>query len=257
MGSAHTFDVSPNSQNLEQLFEVMQIFFDQQGRLIDTSPMYGNAEIVLGRVMSRFAPKPVVFNANKVWTWGQEEGIKQMLDSSKKMDVPVFDLMQIHNLRDWKAHLETLKRWKDEGKVRYIGITTSHQRNHRELDQIMRREPLDFVQFSYNIENRIAEERLLPTAADRGIATVINRPFQRGKLFEKSKGKPLPGIAKELECASWGQFYLKFLLHNPAITCLIPATSKVEHMRDNMQANFGPIPDANQRMAMISAYDAL
>ena len=145
-----------------------------------------------------------LFAATKVWTYGAEAGIEQMEESSRRMKVPAFDLMQIHNARDWELHLPTLKRWKEEGKIRYLGITTSHQRNHAELEEIMRTEPLDFVQFSYNIENRLAEERLLPIAADRGIATIINRPYQRGALFAKSKGKELPPLAKELGCESWG-----------------------------------------------------
>jgi diketogulonate reductase-like aldo/keto reductase len=180
-----------------------------------------------------------------------------MQESSERMGVPVFDLMQIHNLRDWKLHLATLRRWKEEGKIRYLGITTSHQRFHEELEQIMRREQLDFVQFSYNIDNRLAEERLLPIAADRGIATLINRPFQRGALFRRSRAKPLPDLANELGCESWGQFFLKFIIGHPAVTCLIPATSSTRHMEDNMGANFGPVPDDAQRQEMLKLYQSL
>ncbi len=257
VGSARTFDVTPGSAVIDQLTEVMRIFFEGQGALVDSSPMYGNAEAVLGEILNRLGPPGQLFAATKVWTYGAEAGIEQMRESGRRMGVTAFDLMQIHNLRDWKLHLPTLRRWKEEGKIRYLGITTSHQRYHSELEEIMRTEPLDFVQFSYNIHNRLAEERLLPLAADRGIATLINRPYQRGDLFRRAKDKPLPPLARELGCESWGQFFLKFLLGHPAVTCLIPATSKPHHMRDNMGANFGPVPDEAQRREMIRIYEAL
>lgn len=257
MGSSRTFDVTPGGDTLSQLTEVMRVFFARQGALVDSSPMYGNAESVLGEILDRLGRPGHLFAATKVWTYGAKEGISQMQESSRRMGVPVFDLMQIHNLRDWKVHLPTLRRWKEEGKIRYLGITTSHQRYHSELEDIMRTQPLDFVQFSYNIDNRLAEQRLLPLAADKGIATLINRPYQRGSLFRKSKGKPLPELAAELECTSWGQFFLKFILGHPAATCLIPATSKPQHMEDNMGANFGPVPTDAQRREMIRIYEAL
>jgi diketogulonate reductase-like aldo/keto reductase len=257
MGSSRTFDTSMDKSVLDNLTEVMRIFFDMQGTLVDSSPMYGAAESVLGEVLSRMPDKDKLFAATKVWTYGREKGIAQMNESSERMQVPVFDLMQIHNLRDWRVQLATLREWKEAGKIRYLGITTSHQRSHDELEQIMRTEQLDFVQFSYNIDNRLAEERLLPISADRGIATLINRPFQRGALFRKAKGKPVPELAKELGCESWGQFFLKFIIGHPAATCLIPATSKVHHMEDNMGANFGPVPDESQRREMLKIYQAL
>jgi diketogulonate reductase-like aldo/keto reductase len=257
MGSSRTFDVNTKKSSLHSLARVLEVFFAEQGSLIDSSPMYGQAEAVLGQLLSDISPKPHMFAATKVWTDGRESGIEQMEKSSELMGVPVFDLMQIHNLRDWKIHMKTLRGWKEEGKIRYLGVTTSHKRYHEELEQIMREEALDFVQFSYNIENRVAEERLLPMAADKGIATLINRPFQRGSLFAKSKDKALPGLATELGCDSWGQFFLKFVIGHPAVTCLIPATSRVHHMHDNMTANFGPVPDASQRAAMLKIYQAL
>jgi diketogulonate reductase-like aldo/keto reductase len=257
MGSSRTFDTGTDEATLEQLTAVMRAFFTGGGTLVDSSPMYGAAETVLGEVLSRLSPPPPLFAATKVWTEGREEGIQQMLESSKKMQVPIFDLMQIHNLVDWKTQLQTLLRWKQEGRVRYIGITTSHQRNHSELEQIMRSQPLDFVQFSYNIDNRVAEDKLLPIAADMGIATLINRPYQRGALFRKTSGKELPSLAAELGCKSWGQFFLKFIIGHPAVTCLIPATAKLHHMQDNMGANFGPVPDAGQRMEMLAIYQSL
>lgn len=257
MGSSRTFDVSIDNPIMDQLTEVVRLFFAGQGAMIDSSPMYGNAETVLGEVLSRLDTPDSLFAATKVWTYGQEAGVTQMQESMERMGVARFDLMQIHNLRDWELHLETLKRWKEEGKIRYLGITTSHRRFHDELTEIMRKEPLDFVQFSYNIENRVAEERLLPLAQERGIATIINRPYQRGALFQKSRGVELPGLAKELGCTSWGQFYLKFIIAHPAVTCLIPATSKPHHMKDNMAANFGPVPTEAQRQEMIRIFEAL
>jgi diketogulonate reductase-like aldo/keto reductase len=257
MGSSRTFDVPLDGEMIGQLTDVMRIFFERQGAMVDSSPMYGNAESVLGAILGKLGPPQQLFAATKVWTYGAAAGVEQMSQSERRMGVPAFDLMQIHNLRDWKEHLPTLRRWKDEGRIRYLGITTSHQRYHNELEAIMRKEPLDFVQFSYNIENRVAEQRLLPLAADRGIATIINRPFQRGAMFSKSRGKPLPALAAELGCDSWGQFYLKFILGHPAVTCLIPATSKPHHMRDNMGANFGPVPDEAQRREMLRVYSTI
>jgi len=174
-----------------------------------------------------------------------------MEDSLQKWGISRFDLMQIHNLRDWQTHLKTLRVWKAEGKIRYTGITTSHGRDHRELEEVLRHESLDFVQFSYSIEDRAAEERLLPLAADRGMAVLINRPFQRGDLFRKVKGKALPAWAAEFDCASWGQFFLKFIVSHPAVTCVIPATSKVHHLQDNMAAGFGRLPDSAMRKKMV------
>jgi aryl-alcohol dehydrogenase-like predicted oxidoreductase len=257
MGSSRTFDTGTDAATLANLMSVMQTFIDGGGTLIDSSPMYGAAESVLGEVLASMQPRPKVFAATKVWIDGKEDGVRQMRESSERMQTPVFDLIQVHNLRDWKLHFDTLNEWKKAGKVRYTGITTSHQRSHAELEDIMRTQPMDFVQFSYNIDNRLAEERLLPLAADRGIATLINRPFQRGALFKRTQGKPLPALAADLECTSWGQFFLKFILAHPAVTCLIPATSKVHHMQDNMGANFGPVPDATQRKEMLGIYDAL
>jgi diketogulonate reductase-like aldo/keto reductase len=257
MGSSRTFDVALDESELAGLTEVMRAFFAGSGSLIDSSPMYGAAESVLGAVLERIPDKPPVFAATKVWTDGRESGISQMQESSERMGVPVFDLMQIHNLRDWKTQLETLREWKRAGKIRYLGITTSHQRHHEELENIMRSQALDFVQFSYNIENRLAEQRLLPLAADYGIATLINRPFQRGSLFRKTKAVPIPELAQELGCDSWGQFFLKFIIGDPRVTCVIPATSKLHHMTDNMGANVGPIPDAGQRQEMLKLFQSL
>jgi diketogulonate reductase-like aldo/keto reductase len=257
MGTSRTFDIDNDPQQLASLTEVLQIFFDQGGAVIDSSPMYGNAEQVTGDLLKTIKNKQALFAATKVWTWGKQEGIAQMQRSSQRMGVKVFDLMQIHNLRDWEVQLETLKAWKAEGKVRYIGITTSHGRFHDELEVILENEPFDFVQFSYNIMNRTVEERLLPIARERRIATLINRPFARGDLFRVVKGKALPAWASEMDVKSWGQFFLKFVVSHPDVTCAIPATSKPHHMLDNMGAGFGRLPDAAMRQRMIRYIETL
>jgi diketogulonate reductase-like aldo/keto reductase len=254
MGTSRTFDTAGDAESLAKLTAVLQVFFDGGGKVIDSSPMYGNAETRVGDVLRAMQSPPPLFAATKVWTSGAERGIAQMEESARRMQVKVFDLIAVHNLKDWKAQLATLKRWKAEGKVRYIGITTSHGRNHEELLEVMRGEPLDFVQFSYNIEDRRAEEALLPLAQDRGIATMINRPYEQGALFGKSRDHALPELAGELDCSSWAQFYLKFILGHPAVTCIIPATDSTEHMADNMRANFGRVPDAAQREEMLRIF---
>ena len=257
LGTSGTFDVDAGDLGETELYALMQAFFDNGGQLIDSSPMYGNAETVIGKLLKQIRNKGGLFAATKVWTDGKEAGIAQMNASMNKMGVSVMDLMQIHNLRDWRTHLQTLRDWKDQGKIRYIGITTSHGRAHAELEAVMQSEPLDFVQFSYNIEDRAAERRLLPIALDRGIAVLINRPFQRGGLFGAVRGKALPGWAAEFDCASWGQFFLKFAASHPAATCVIPATAKLKHMLDNMAAGHGRLPDETMRRRMIQYMESL
>ena len=257
MGTSRTFDVPEGSASISRLGQVLQAFFDNGGAVIDSSPMYGNAETIVGNLLKTISNRETLFAATKVWTYGRQSGIDQMQLSMQRMGVGVMDLMQIHNLRDWKIHLPILREWKQEGKIRYIGITTSHGRSHSDLMQIMRTEELDFVQFSYNIGNRTVENNLLPMAADRGIATLINRPYQRGALFRSTKGKTLPEWAKEFDCKSWGQFFLKYVVSHPAVTCVIPATSKVHHMKDNMAANFGKLPSASMRKRMEQYFERL
>lgn len=251
MGTSRTFDVGHDPAVRAQLRQVLEVFFDNGGALIDSSPMYGNAESVVGDLLKTIDNKKKLFAATKVWTNGKQNGIDQMQESMQRMGVTIMDLIQIHNLRDWKTHLPTLRQWKQAGKIRYIGMTTSHGRSHDELMQIMRTEDLDFVQFTYNIGNRTVEDSLLPLAADRGMATLINRPFQRGNLFRVVKGKDLPEWAKEFDCKSWGQFFLKFVAAHPSVTCVIPATSKVHHMADNMAAGFGRLPSPSMRKRML------
>jgi diketogulonate reductase-like aldo/keto reductase len=257
MGTSRTFDTDGNDASLAALRAVLEAFFKGGGTVIDSSPMYGNAETRVGDVLRAMPDQPKIFAATKVWTTGRQQGIAQMEESARRMNVKQFDLIAVHNLQDWQTHIETLKQWKEQGKVRYIGITTSHGRDHEAFLDVMRKEPLDFVQFSYNIEDRTAEQKLLPLAAERGIATMINRPYQRGALFNKSRGKVLPAMAADLDVTSWGQFYLKFILGHPAVTSIIPATASVSHMTDNMRANFGRVPDEQQRAEMLRVFEQL
>jgi aryl-alcohol dehydrogenase-like predicted oxidoreductase len=257
MGTSQTFDVGDDPAVRAGLAEVLEVFFANGGTLIDSSPMYGRAESVVGDLLATSGRAPTVFAATKVWTDGRANGIAQMRESMQRMGVEVMDLMQIHNLRDWQTHLPVLKEWKQQGRLRFMGITTSHGRDHEALEGILRREDFDFVQFSYNLEDRAVEERLLPLAADRGIATLINRPFQRGGLFRRVKGAALPAWSAEFDCTSWGQYFLKFVASHPAVTCVIPATSKVHHMQDNMGAGFGRLPEAAMRQRMLAHYASL
>jgi len=257
MGSSRTFEAGDDQDQRARLTQVLQAFFDQGGTVIDTSPMYGSSELVLGELLANVQNKQSLFMATKVWTEGRQKGIAQMQQSMDLLHAPVIDLMQIHNLLDWKVHWETLAEWKQQGRVRYIGITTHRGYDHDELAHVMQNYPIDFIQFSYSIANRKAEQHILPLAAERGIATMVNRPFQRGDLFRHVKGKELPAWAADLDCNSWGQFFLKFVISHPAVTCTIPATSKVHHMVDNMAAGYGRIPDNNQRKAMLEYFDSV
>ncbi len=254
MGTSRTFT---HATPMAQLAEVTQVFFDHGGQMIDSSPMYGPAEGIVGELLKTMQNSAGLFAATKVWTDGRAAGRDQMNESMQLMGVETMDLMQIHNLRDWKIHLRTLRDWKEQGRIRYLGITTSHGRFHEELEAIMKTEPLDFIQLSYNIANRTTDARLLPLALDRGIATIINRPYQRGDLFRRVRGKPLPDWVGEIDCASWGQFFLKFIAGHPAVTCIIPATTKVKHMLDNMAGGKGRVPDAAMRERMINYLETL
>ncbi|MDH3380295.1 MAG: aldo/keto reductase [Gammaproteobacteria bacterium] len=257
LGTSRTFDVNSTTAAQSPLLDVVQAFFDNGGQLIDSSPMYGSAEAVTGALLKRTNNKQNLFAATKVWTNGKREGIQQMERSMQRLGVDKIDLMQIHNLRDWQTHIDTLVEWKAAGKIRYIGITTSHGRYHDELETILQQLPLDFVQFSYNILDRDVERRLLPIASEQGIATLINRPYQRGSLFRKVRGKSLPPWASEFDCVSWGQFFLKFIASHPEVTCIIPATSKLKHMVDNMAAGYGRLPDESTRRRMIEFIESL
>jgi diketogulonate reductase-like aldo/keto reductase len=227
------------------------------GQLIDSSPMYGSSEQVIGKAMEQLGRPAGLFAATKVWTSGWQAGIRQMERSRLLWGVEQFDLMQVHNLLDWQTHLATLKEWKADGRIRYLGVTTSHGRRHAELESIMQKEPLDFVQLTYNLVDREVEQRLLPLAAERGIAVLANRPFQGGGLFSRFRNRPLPEWADEIDCQNWAQFFLKFVISHPAVTCAIPATSQVAHMRENMGAAYGHLPEPAMRRRMLEYVNSL
>jgi diketogulonate reductase-like aldo/keto reductase len=257
MGTWITFDAGDDPRARAALLPVLQAFFDQGGALIDSSPMYGSAEAVLGDLLPRTRRSGPLFAATKVWIAGRWLGERQMERSLALWGLPRVELMQIHNMLDWETHLATLRRWKAEGRIRYIGITTSHGRRHEALERAMTREDFDFVQFTYNITHREAERRLLPLAAERGMAVIANRPFDGGDLFAAVRGKPLPSFAVEIGCENWAQFFLKFILAHPVLTCAIPATSKVGHMLENMGALRGPLPDDALRRRMVGYFEGL
>ncbi|MDH5632045.1 MAG: aldo/keto reductase [Gammaproteobacteria bacterium] len=250
MGSWLTFDVGDDIRARNQRIEVLQAFFDKAGAMIDSSPMYGSSQEVLGYCLARIDNAQELFAATKVWVMGKALGQMQMAAAEKLWGVARFDLMQIHNMLSWETHLETLKQMKAEGGIRYIGITTSHGRRHREMEKVLSSESFDFVQLTYNVADREAEKRLLPLAREKGIAVIANRPFQRGDLFDAYGHKPLPEWAAEIDCQNWAQFFLKFIVSHPAVTCAIPATTRVDHMHENMGAAYGRLPDAAMRQRM-------
>jgi diketogulonate reductase-like aldo/keto reductase len=242
LGTWQTFDVR-DTRPLEPL---LAEFVKLGGRVVDSSPMYGASEEVLGAVAVKMEVRQKLFVATKVWTTGRDAGIAQMEASIRKLRGPV-DLMQVHNLVDAETHLATLRAWKREGRIRHLGITHYHAGAHEALARHLERGGIDFLQVNYSLAEREAERRLLPLAKDRGVRVLINRPFAEGALFRLVRGKPLPDFAKELGCTSWSQLFLKFILSHPAVTCAIPATSKLDHLRDNMAAAHGPMPDAAMR----------
>jgi len=250
LGTWQSFDVAPAS-DLEPLKKVLSSLNATGGKLIDSSPMYGQSEEIIG-LLTEDAVSNSFFYATKVWTRGKEEGIRQMESSFRKMKRSVIDLMQIHNLVDWKIHLATLRKWKEEGKVRYIGITHYMDYMHRELTNIIQSEKIDFVQFNYSIANRHAEEFLLKTAADNGVATLVNRPFGEGNLFNMVRDKKLPAWTTEYKIETWSQLFLKYIISHPAITCVIPATSNPKHAQDNFKAGLDPLPDEAIRKKMVA-----
>ena len=256
MGSWLTFDVGSNKSARARCVKILQAFFDRGGAMVDSSPMYGSSQRVIGHCLAQIQPHPGLFSTTKVWVIGKPLGILQMETSGELWGVPRFDLMQIHNMLNWRTHLETLKEWKAEGRIRYIGITTSHGRRHAKLEQALLDEAFDFVQLTYNLVDREAEQRLLPLAAERGIAVIINRPFQGGALFDLVKDKPLPAWATEFDCENWAQYFLKFIVSHPAVNCAIPATSQVAHMQENMGAAYGALPDKAMRARMLRYFSA-
>ena len=251
IGTWQTFDVGNSEAEKGPLREVLQKFIEANGSVIDSSPMYGASEKVVGDLSQELKINNKLFIATKVWTSGLEAGIKQMNNSFSLLKRDRMDLMQIHNLVDWQTHLRTLRKWKEQGKVRYIGLTHYTDSSHDAVASIIKNNPVDFIQINYNLLDRHAEEKLLPLAQDLKVAVIINRPFEEGALFGRVKGKPLPEWAAEFDCTSWAQLFLKFILSNPAVTCTIPGTSKVTHLLDNLQAASGKLPDSNQKKKMI------
>ena len=257
LGSSRTFNVGDDIDARDNCAEVIRHFLNAGGRMIDSSPMYGSSQPVIGYALDKFGKSSEVFSADKVWISAPGKGRQQMEASRRYWGVPGFDLMQVHNLVSWQEHLENLYEMKDNGNIRYVGITTSHGRRHEEFEKVMKTRELDFVQFSYNLVDREAERRLLPLAADRGIAVIVNRPFQRGDLIRRLEKHPLPEWAGEIGCTNWPQFLLKFIVSHPAVTCAIPATSQVEHIKENMGACYGALPDAGMRARMIAYVENL
>ena len=251
LGSSRTFNVGRDPAGLENVTAVMRGFFSAGGRLIDSSPMYGSSQAAIGYALNALGKRNEVLAADKVWTWDSNEGPEQIEQSRNYWQIDAFALMQVHNLVKWESHLQTLLRFKQQGKIRYVGITTSHGRQHDEFEEVMKTQPLDFVQISYNVLDRDVEQRILPLARKRGIAVIINRPFQRGELIDRLSGKPLPSWAERINCKSWPQFLLKFVVSHPDVTCTIPATSQLAHLLENMQAGYGLLPDTAMRRRMI------
>ena len=257
MGSWLTFDVGDSAHERKVRVKVLKAFFERGGGLIDSSPMYGTSQATIGHCLDELGFKRGLFAATKVWSPGRWLGVRQMEQAERLWRVSSFDLLQVHNMLAWGAHIETLKAWKDEGRVRYIGVTTSHGRRHDEVIRIMRTEPIDFVQVTYNIVDREAENELLPLAQELGIGVIANRPLQRSRLFDPVRDTPLPIWARDIDCDNWAQLFLKFIISHPAITCAIPATSRVDHMIENMGALTGRMPNAAQRVAMAVHYASL
>jgi diketogulonate reductase-like aldo/keto reductase len=253
LGTSGPFEVDASEPKRAPLREVLTAFFASGARLIDTSPMYSTAEGVLGDLLTAQMHERA-FLATKVWTRGERSGVEQMTHSAQLLKTQRLDLIQVHNLLDLDTHLKTLRAWKDAGRVRYIGVTHYTVGAHAELARVLEREPLDFVQFNYSPVTRDAEKRLLPLAAARGVAVLVNRPFEDGELFQRVRGKALPAWAAELDAASWGQLALKFIAAEPAVTCIIPATGKLTHLQDNLGGGRGRLPDARQREAIAQAF---
>jgi aryl-alcohol dehydrogenase-like predicted oxidoreductase len=263
LGTWRAFDVDLTTDNRRQLEEVLSLFVKLGGRVIDSSPMYGRAEEVIGEltaalgirdkvaIPTRSGSGDGIFLATKVWTHGKENGIKSMERSMALLRTKRIDLMQVHNLVDVQTHLATLREWKQQGRIRYLGITHHEAGAFPDVEKIMRSERFDFLQINYSLMEREAEQRILPLAQERGVAVLINRPFGAGDLFGKVRSKPLPGWATEFDCRSWAQFFLKWIVAHPAVTCAIPATDKPAHLEDNMQGGVGRLPDENMRRQMV------
>lgn len=257
LGTWQTFDVGPRTPERTELKEVLRVLVDEGASVVDSSPMYGEAERVAGDLAADLGIRERLFLATKVWTRGREAGIRQMENSFKLLRTQRIDLMQVHNLLDLATHVKTLRDWKAAGRIRYLGITHYHEGAYRDLERLVKTRDYDFVQFNYSMSEREAEERLLPLCADSGTAVIVNRPFAQASLFRKVKGKALPSWAAEFDCTSWAQFFLKYLLAHPAVTCVIPGTRRVAHLKDNLQAGVGHLPDAAARRRMVEYLERL
>ena len=252
LGTYRGFDVAPGEPAYRQLTAVLDELFRKGGTLIDSSPMYGRAEETTGELLSIHDPRSPAFLATKVWTRGREEGIAQMENSFRLLRTERIDLMQIHNLLDWQIHLPTLREWKEQGRIRYIGITHYSPSAYDEVEAVLKAEPLDFLQINYALDDRGVEKRILPLCRERGVAVICNRPFGGGGLLARLKGKPLPGWVSDVQVNSWSQLALKFLLSNTAVTCVIPGTGNPRYMADNAGAGFGPMLTDAQRQQLIA-----
>ena len=250
LGTWQTFDVGSSESARAPLRDVLRELARAGGSVVDSSPMYGQSESVVGDLAAELKLREQLFLATKVWTSGREAGIRQMDQSFQRLRTEYVDLMQVHNLVDWRTHLVTLRQWKEQGRIRYIGVTHYTESAYDELARVLKSEELDFVQINYSIVERAAERRILPLAAERRIGVLVNRPFAQSGLFSKVRNKPLPPWAKEIGCASWAQFFLKFVISHSGVTCAIPGTSKVQHLIDNMQAGAPPLPDETTRERM-------
>ena len=257
LGTWQTFDIGNDPNQREQLSEVLISMNELGGKMIDSSPMYGRSEVVVGELTAKLTVQNKFFYATKVWIEGQQRGIDQMNDSFQKMKRNSMDLMQIHNLVDWKTHIKTLKNWKENGKIRYFGFTHYTNASHDTLVKLIRSERPDFVQFNYSINERNAEKELLNVAKEYGTAVIINRPYAGGTLFRKVRGKDLPEWCKEIEIASWGQYFLKYILANEAVNCVIPGTSNPKHLKDNMMAGYGRLPNITEKKKMLQYLNSL
>ena len=254
LGTWQTFDVGNDRAARAPLREVLELL---DGNVVDSSPMYGSSESVAGDLIAELGMRERLFIATKVWTSGREDGIAQMETSFKRLRVKVMDLMQVHNLLDVSTHTKTLQQWKEQGRVRYIGITHYTSSAYAQVERLLKTGAYDFVQINYSLAERDAEKHLLPLAAERKVKVIINRPFAGAALFSRAKGKPLPPWAAELGIASWAQYFLKWIVSHPAVTCAIPGTGRPDHMRDNLAAGRGPMPDAATRRRMVEYFDGL
>ena len=257
LGTWQAFDVGGDARGMAEAKEALKILVELGGRVIDSSPMYGSAEAVTGQLAAELGVQSKLFVATKVWTSGKQAGIRQMEDSMRKLRVQRLDLMQVHNLSDVQTQLASLRDWKAAGRIRYLGVTHYHAGAHADLEKIIARGAIDTVQVNYSLAEPEADRRLLRVAADSGTAVIVNRPFAEGAMFSRVKGQPVPEWAKDAGYASWAQFFLKWILAQPAVTCVIPGTHSAKHVADNLGAASGPLPDEAMRRRMAEHFNSL